>query len=119
MYAADSVEKSPQPTPIKRVMNFSRTINRIVFNGDSQLMTITSRQQKNELKLVCFVSLQCLIDTEQIHTGTMSVYQNWPNQKTPLHYVSDIAFSPNSGFLAVANARGKVLLYRIHHYASA
>jgi len=28
-----------------------------------------------------------------------------------------LAFSPNGGFLAIGNARGRVLLYRLHHYS--
>ena len=39
-----------------------------------------------------------------------------PSGKTPLHYVHSVAFSPNCGYLAVGNARGRVLLYRLHHY---
>lgn len=54
-----------------------------------------------------------------VHVPTMTVFSNWPTSKSPLHYVHDAAFSPNSGYLAIGNARGRVLLYRLHHYSRA
>jgi len=30
-----------------------------------------------------------------------------------------MAFSPHAGFFAVGNDKGKVLLYRMHHYPQA
>ena len=53
-----------------------------------------------------------------IHLPSMTVFQNWPTAQTPLHYVHSLAFSPGGGMLAVGNARGRVLLYRLHHYSS-
>jgi hypothetical protein len=40
-------------------------------------------------------------------------------RRSPLHYVHSLAFSPHSGFLTIGNARGRVLLYRLHHYQEA
>ena len=37
---------------------------------------------------------------------------------TPLGYVSKFAFSPRSGYVAMGNAKGKVLLYRLNHYSA-
>ena len=50
------------------------------------------------------------------HIPSCTVFSNWPSSKTPLHYVHSLAFSPRCGFLAVGTARGRVLLYRLHHY---
>jgi len=49
----------------------------------------------------------------------MTIFSNWPTSKSPLHYVHSTAYSPNSGYLAIGNARGRVLLYRLHHYNKA
>ncbi len=54
-----------------------------------------------------------------LHVPSMTVFSNWPTSKSPLHYVHSAAFSPNSGYLAIGNARGRVLLYRLHHYSKA
>lgn len=54
-----------------------------------------------------------------LHVPSMTIFQNWPTSKSPLHYVHSAAFSPHSGYLAIGNARGRVLLYRLHHYSQA
>ena len=53
-----------------------------------------------------------------INLYSKTVYSNWPTAQTPLHYVTSVDFSANSGMLAVGNDRGKVLLYRLKHYHS-
>ena len=52
-----------------------------------------------------------------LHVPSRTVFSNWPTSKTPLHYVHSLAFSPSSDMLAVGNARGRVLLYRLKHYS--
>ena len=52
------------------------------------------------------------------HVPSKTVYSNWPTAQTPLHYVTSVDFSANSGMLAIGNDRGKVLLYRLKHYHS-
>ena len=91
--------------PKKSIMNLTTEIDQIAFNHDAQLMAISSREKKDAMRVV--------------HVASGRVFSNWPTAKTPLHYVSSLAFSPNSGFLAAGNDRGKVLLYRLMHYASA
>ena len=51
-----------------------------------------------------------------VHIPTCTVFSNWPTTKTPLSYVFSLDFSPNSGYLAIGNDKGKVLLYRLRHY---
>ena len=53
------------------------------------------------------------------HVGARSVFSNWPTSKTPLGYVQGAAFSPHSAYAAIANDKGKVLLYRLNHYEAA
>lgn len=33
----------------------------------------------------------------QVHVPTLSVFANWPTNKTPISYLYDVTFSPNSG----------------------
>ena len=40
------------------------------------------------------------------------MFFNWPVRKTPLSYVSGVDISPQGKYLAVGNAKGRVLLYR-------
>ncbi len=64
-----------------------------------------SRLKKDSLRLV--------------HLPSGTVFSNWPMVNAPLQYVHCGAFSPGGGFMAVGNAKGRVLLYRLHHYTSA
>jgi U3 small nucleolar RNA-associated protein 18 len=54
-----------------------------------------------------------------VHIPTFTVYQNWPKETTPLSRVSTFDFTPNSAYLAIGNIRGKVPLFKLHHYHSA
>ncbi|KAK4047869.1 U3 snoRNP protein [Microbotryomycetes sp. JL221] len=83
----------------KAIGNLTTSVSSMCFNHDSQLLALASRTNKDQLKLV--------------HVPSASVYQNWPTQQTPLHHVTAIDFSKGSEWLAVGNARGKVLLYTV------
>jgi U3 small nucleolar RNA-associated protein 18 len=49
----------------------------------------------------------------------MTVFNNWPTDRTPLNKVVDFDFSPHSGYLALGTHKGNVLLYRLNHYTTA
>lgn len=51
-----------------------------------------------------------------MHLPSATVFANWPTQATPLHHVTTVDFSKGSEFLAIGNAKGKVLLYTIKHF---
>lgn len=91
--------------PLKTVLNLSTAIDTLHFNHDGQMLVLASRLQRDALRV--------------LHVPSMTVFSNWPTSKSPLHYVHSAAFSPNSGYLAIGNARGRVLLYRLHHYGKA
>lgn len=93
------------PKPLKALMNLTTTIDTLSFNHDSQMLLMGSRMKKEALRLV--------------HLPSLNVFSNWPTTRSPLHYVHSAAFSPHSGFLGVGNAKGRVLLYRLHHYPEA
>jgi U3 small nucleolar RNA-associated protein 18 len=89
-------------SPLKSLMSLTTCVDHIQFNSTSELMLIASRREKDALRIV--------------HVPTMSVFENWPTNRTPLHCINAVDFSPNSGMLAVGNDRGRVLLYRLNHY---
>ncbi len=71
----------------------------------AQMLAMASRMKRDALRLV--------------HVPSLTVFANWPTSRTPLGHVHSAAFSPGGGFLAIGNAKGRVLLYRLHHYAAA
>jgi len=91
--------------PLKSFMNLTTTVDSLTFNHDSQLLMVASRMKRDALRLV--------------HLPSLTVFSNWPTSKSPLNYVHCAAFSPHSGFLGIGNAKGRALLYRLHHYPQA
>ena len=90
--------------PIKSIMNLQSGIGSTCFNGDGQILAISTNREQQGLKLV--------------HMPTATVFANWPTSGTPLSYVWSMDFSPASKFLAIGNDKGKCLLYRLNHYNS-
>ncbi|GKY94302.1 hypothetical protein MPSEU_000396000 [Mayamaea pseudoterrestris] len=88
--------------PVKSIMNLHTSSDLVRFNGDGQILAISSRRERQALKLV--------------HVPSRTVFSNWPTTKTPLNYVWSLDFSPQSRFMAVGNDKGKCLLYRLSHY---
>jgi len=91
--------------PLKTIENLTTDVSEMKFNHDAQILAITSRKERNGMRLV--------------HVPSLSVFQNWPGPRFSLHYPRCLDFSPGSGFLSVGHAGGKVLLYKLHHYQNA
>lgn len=91
--------------PIKTIENLTTKVDFLKFNNDAQILAIGSGMKKNSLKL--------------IHIPSFTVFSNWPPPNRTLHYPCSLDFSPGGGFMAFANAAGKVLLYKLHHYQHA
>lgn len=72
---------------------------------DVQILAMASKHRKDALRLV--------------HTGSMTTFSNWPTSRSPLNLIHSMAFSPNGGYFAAGNSKGKVVLYRLHHYQQA
>jgi U3 small nucleolar RNA-associated protein 18 len=91
--------------PIRALPHLVTTADSLAFSPDGQLLAMASRMKRDALTLV--------------HVPTLTAFSNWPTSRSPLHYVHSLAFSPGGGYLAIGNAKGRVLLYRLHHYAQA
>jgi U3 small nucleolar RNA-associated protein 18 len=91
--------------PLKTIENLTTDVGEMKFNHDAQILAITSRMERNGMRLV--------------HVPSYSVFQNWPGPRFSLNYPRCLDFSPGSGFLSVGHAGGKVLLYKLHHYQNA
>eukprot|EP00470_Lotharella_oceanica_P003216 CAMPEP_0170172084 /NCGR_PEP_ID=MMETSP0040_2-20121228/5316_1 /TAXON_ID=641309 /ORGANISM="Lotharella oceanica, Strain CCMP622" /LENGTH=250 /DNA_ID=CAMNT_0010412557 /DNA_START=97 /DNA_END=849 /DNA_ORIENTATION=- len=93
------------PKPVKSFMNLTTPIDHLAFTRNSEILAMSSSREKDSFRLV--------------HVNSRTVFANWPTNQTPLNYVSTLDFSPNGGFLAIGNAKGRVLLYRLNHYSTA
>ena len=100
----NTMQRSTRITPEKALMSLTTSVDNLSFNGDGQMLAMSSRLKRDALRIV--------------HLPSCTVFSNWPSSKTPLHYVWCTAFSPTGGYLAVGNARGRALLYRIHAYGT-
>ena len=90
--------------PVRTLTSLTTGVDRLSFNSTGELLASASRRQQDALSLY--------------HVESGAVVRNWPTGRTPLHYVSAMDFSPQSGYFAVGNDRGRVLMYRIKHYAT-
>jgi U3 small nucleolar RNA-associated protein 18 len=90
--------------PFKTIMSLTTRADTLRFNHDGQILAIASQMKKDSLRL--------------IHAHTGKTFANWPTASTPLRYVTDVDFSPGGGLMAIGNDRGRVLLYRLLHYAN-
>ncbi|KAL6517930.1 hypothetical protein OROMI_033631 [Orobanche minor] len=91
--------------PIKAIENLTTKVDFMKFNSDAQILAVGSRMKKNSMKM--------------IHVPTCTVFSNWPTSNQSLRSPSCVDFSPHGGLIAMGNAAGKVLLYKLHHYHQA
>lgn len=91
--------------PLRSLLNLTTSADSLAFGPDGQVMAMASRLKRDSLRLV--------------HTGSLTVFSNWPTGRTPLGHVHCVGFSPGGGLMAVGNAKGRCLLYRLHHFQSA
>jgi len=87
---------------LKAIGNLTTSISALRFNHDSQLLAITSKTQKDQMRL--------------IHIPSLTAFSNWPTSSTPLGRVSSIDFSTGGEYIAIGNTRGRVLLYHLKDY---
>jgi len=90
-----------RPTPARSLLNLTTTIDTLAFSPGGEVLVMASRMRRDALRVCSGADLR--------------VYANWPSSRTPLGHVHSAAFSPGGGLLAIGNAKGKCLLYRINH----
>lgn len=88
---------------VHRFGNLTTDVDGLDFSRDGSLLCFRSRLARDALRVA--------------HLASGTVYSNWPSSKTPLHFVHSSSFSAGSGALAIGNARGRVLLYRLSAFA--
>ncbi|XP_023733375.1 U3 small nucleolar RNA-associated protein 18 homolog [Lactuca sativa] len=91
--------------PMKRIENLTTKVDFIKFNSDGQILAICSSMKKNSMKLV--------------HVPSFTVFSNWPPANKALQFPRCLDFSPGGGMMAMGNAAGHVLLYKLNHYQHA
>lgn len=91
------------PAPLRALDNLVTTVDTLQFSPDGTMLCMASRMQRDALRLV--------------HVPSLTVYANWPTSRTPLGHVHCASFSPGGGMLAIGNAKGHVLTYRLHDFA--
>ena len=93
------------PKPSKTYLNLTLAVDNLTYGGPAgELLLMSSSRARDTLKIA--------------HTRTGGVFANWPTARTPLATVTGGAVvSPGGGYLAVGNDRGRVLLYRLNHFA--
>ncbi|KAF6173936.1 hypothetical protein GIB67_039887 [Kingdonia uniflora] len=91
--------------PKKVIKNLTTEVDFLTFNHDAQILAISSSKKKNRLKL--------------IYVPSFTVFSNWPYVNHFRYHHRCLDFSPGGGFMAMGNAEGKVLLYKLHHYQRA
>ncbi|XP_047126211.1 U3 small nucleolar RNA-associated protein 18 homolog isoform X1 [Hydra vulgaris] len=95
-----SIERNP--SPLKAVLNLTTKIDRILFNPTSEILTFSSPQSRNALRMV--------------HLPSLTTFSNWPTEKQTLGRISCMNFSPLSGYFGIGNEMGKALLFRLKNF---
>lgn len=98
----DLWQEGQQPKLHKSLDNLVTSVNRVVWNHDSQMLAISSPLQNTAVRLV--------------HVPTFSVFPNWPGQSLRMFEVADVSFSPMSGYMAAGNIKGEAYTFRMLHY---
>lgn len=96
-----SPTSASRPTPARSLLNLTTTIDTLAFSRGGEVLVMASRMRRDALRVCSGKDLK--------------VYANWPSSRTPLGHVHCASLSPGGGMLAIGNAKGKCLLYRINH----
>eukprot|EP00232_Nephroselmis_pyriformis_P022458 CAMPEP_0182853628 /NCGR_PEP_ID=MMETSP0034_2-20130328/802_1 /TAXON_ID=156128 /ORGANISM="Nephroselmis pyriformis, Strain CCMP717" /LENGTH=90 /DNA_ID=CAMNT_0024984407 /DNA_START=82 /DNA_END=355 /DNA_ORIENTATION=+ len=60
-------------------MNLQTNVDNLCYSPDGQILAIASRMKRDALRLV--------------HVPSYTVFSNWPSSKTPIQFVSAMAFA--------------------------
>ena len=101
IYDADEALRQSTPKPRKTLQNLVTTIRDVEFNRTNELMAFATGEMMNGVR-IC-------------HVPTMNVFSNFPAVGA-IAKPRSIAFSPFSGYFAVADSKDIVNLFRLNHY---
>lgn len=104
LYSPPLPRGTAPPAPPKTLLHLTTQITSLAFHPSAEILALASSSKSDQLRL--------------LHVPSGTVFSNWPTAKTPLRKVQTVAFSPGGGYLAAANDRGRVLLYRLNHYGN-
>ncbi|XP_029014453.1 U3 small nucleolar RNA-associated protein 18 homolog isoform X2 [Betta splendens] len=103
VYSLESCLHSPNPKPLKSLMNLLTVVSSLTFNPTSDILAIASRAEDEAVRL--------------IHLPSLTAFSNFGvTARKVIYRASCLDFSPHSGFFSLANNRGRALLYRLLHY---
>ncbi|KAI8038464.1 U3 small nucleolar RNA-associated protein 18 homolog [Drosophila gunungcola] len=102
VYDYKNVFASSVPQPEKRFMNLRTAISDLQFNHSSEMLAMSSSEAPNTVKLA--------------HFPSATVFSNFPDRDENVGYVSSMAFSPHSSFLAFATKGKRVPLFRLKYF---
>ena len=89
------------PKPRKTLQNLLTTVRDVEFNRTGELMAFATGETANGVRVA--------------HVPTMNVFSNFP-AAAAIAKPRSIAFSPFSGYFAVADSKDLVSLFRLNHY---
>ncbi|XP_074604965.1 U3 small nucleolar RNA-associated protein 18 homolog wicked [Brevipalpus obovatus] len=101
-YQYDKIWNTDQPKPVKSLVNLKTPIECLKFNHTSEMMAVSSGFAENAVRIV--------------HSLSQSVFSNFPQPYTQFKRITEVDFSPNSGYLTFANNRGTAFLSLLNHY---
>ena len=80
-------------------MSLKSVVDGVSYNCGGNLLALSSSVCKDSLRMV--------------KQPSCTICSRWPTSKTPVNFVFCTTFSRESRYLAVGNARGRVLLYSL------
>lgn len=103
IYDLASVQKEKYPQAIKSFVNLTTKITTTQFNPSSELLVFSSSEVAESAKMA--------------HFPSCNVFTNFPGTFSKLGQPTSVAFSPNSGYMAIGNRKNTVALFRLKHYS--
>lgn len=104
IYNSEGLSSTNIPKPLKTIFNLTTSITAMKFNHTTEMLAICSREINDSMKIVHFPS------------GT--VFSNFPDSQCKFGKPNVLAFSPQSGYLAVGNLSKEVALFRLKHFSN-
>ncbi|ODM99520.1 U3 small nucleolar RNA-associated protein 18 [Orchesella cincta] len=96
------VPSAVQVNPLKSLQNLVTSVSSLKFNSTSEILAMGSTDKQNAIRLV--------------HAPSLTVFPNFPFLNADYGRPQTIAFTPNSGYMAVGGNKGIAYLFRLKKY---